>query len=295
MISCLNSSNNPYQVLSDDYREVNFFHGKAKNYYNKTLHADQNPVRIEPYHNCVSYGKRDEPMTVITYQELLGLFSSNNSFRKIDGGEGEEYSEKQIEKLMFLTSKDKIESESALSYRFRRLLGSEISRIRRFINGRTTECRKMLQQLGNEKELISSALLSLFRLSLYMRGWDEEGPLPLKSSDAAINNTSQGDIDIRVSEGIVDFEQKCEYLSEPKKVLLLPLMYYVAGNFTFSSNEECWTIRDRLNIVKGGDDSDSITSCIRLSSNWFLFTSYYYLSHLGVKLGINLNDVDTIG
>lgn len=296
-LSCLPRMGNLYRRLLDDYSEPNFFHGKAKFAINKITDVSGTYIRSLPYHDCVSFGIRNEQMRILTYSELKELFKINCSFRRMDGKEGEEYSAKQIEKLISLTTQERIDSEPISSYQERRSLGIEISRIKRFISGQTKECKRMLEEIGDEKSVMVTALRSLLTLSLLMRGWDGISPkLPLKEVDSHIDPGQQGAIDIRVSEAIVDFEQKCELLKEPRSLLLLPMMYYVVGTFTFSSDKTCWTIRDRFNRVKSGDlDSGDVTSCIRLSSNWFLFSSCYYLMYLGEETGINIKDIETIG
>jgi len=76
----------------------------------------------------------------------------------------------------------------------------------------------------------------------------------------------------------------------------LPLIFYNNGSgelLPSTDEREGLTIYDRINIVKRGEDG-SMYSCIRMSSNRFCASSYYYLTLLGFADPFNLNDLASI-
>jgi hypothetical protein len=77
-------------------------------------------------------------------------------------------------------------------------------------------------------------------------------------------------------------------------ILNLPLVIYYPKSGSFSTSEsayEGYTIRGRLQIVPEGETTRAISSCMRLSSNWFLSTVYYYQNAFNFQKSFNIIDL----
>ena len=77
----------------------------------------------------------------------------------------------------------------------------------------------------------------------------------------------------------------------------LPLMEYNRYSNSFNCTnliEEGLTIKERLRIVRGGEDYKDMSSCIRLSSNIFCATSYFYMVLIGFHLPFSIKEVSPI-
>ena len=289
-INLLDPDLDAYSQLVKDSALHSFYHGKAHKYTNKRTFVDLLPVRSLDYNDSLSFGMKGESMTVYLYSELASYFEYHSSFRIPEKEEGYSFSNHQIDKLLVICSEEKYDNESIPAQKERKALRRIIEKTRSFLQERNAECTSLLNRKGEMTNIII-CLQSFLSLSLYMRGWDGIGEYPLM--EAPIHN--QAEIDIRVSEAIVDFELKCDnLLGEPNVILLLPLMWFAAGKYAPSTSRDNLTIRDRLNVLKTGDMTNNVMSCMRLTSNWFLTTALYYLTYLGVKTGINPNAIVTV-
>lgn len=83
-------------------------------------------------------------------------------------------------------------------------------------------------------------------------------------------------------------------MEETVKNLPLIIYNYLNNRFTQSnSSDEGLTIYDRINIVKEGEDG-SIQSCIRMTSNKFVSSAYYYMRLLSLYVPFHISDVSYI-
>lgn len=119
-----------------------------------------------------------------------------------------------------------------------------------------------------ENPLITQEFFTqLLHLGFKMRGWSGEGNYPLRSMDTG------GTVDYdKLQDEIIAFSQTPTFniLSE------LPIFLYKAESFEMSIDPKYgYTIKDRINIVL---NNSSQNACIRLSSNWFLSTVWYYMN-----------------
>lgn len=132
----------------------------------------------------------------------------------------------------------------------------------------------LVYQSSSEKTKvgITGAVKKLFELSMYMRGWMGKGDYPVEK--APVDN--QVIVDLNVTAAILEFELACSELGEIGCVILdLPLLKYRAEDFhLISSVTNGRTIREKIDIVKAGDEHDNYDSCIRLSSNYLAVSSY---------------------
>ena len=96
---------------------------------------------------------------------------------------------------------------------------------------------------------------------------------------------------------MIRLENKVEELNDMGDLFKqLPLMFYNYrnGDLVASTDEgEGLTIFDRINIVKGGENM-SINSCIRMSSNRFVASAYYYMTMLNIPVHFDIADMSNI-
>lgn len=150
------------------------------------------------------------------------------------------------------------------------------------------------------KAKIHEFLTTLLHVSYYMRGWkvgNNHNP-PIKRDDTGFTEDLQGQVYLNSTNAIAEFEAALLKLPTDVRTLCrsLPLMRptHRDGHTTFiptENREQGITIIDRLGIVKGGK---SDYSCIRLSSNFFAGSAYYYMRSCGFDAPFTIGDLSTI-
>lgn len=288
-------NNQLYELLQIITLSNTFYHGKHINILNNKTDIEMEPIDNLDFNDIVCYGIKHNNMYAYTYRELKYTFQMMKRFHIPNSKTNEVFSEISINKLLYLSSHNKYNMESDDNYRIRLELSDIIKNIRLLLNEKSYECRQLLKIYHDSSDSIKSqindAILSLHNLSMYMRGWNNTSFLPISS--APFDN--QSIVDLNVTNGIVDFEKKCSDLHNIGTIILsLPLFKYRNNDFIISSNsDDGYTIRDRLNIVKSGDTTDNLSSCIRISSNWLAASSYYYMDLLGMKKLYDIKDLNT--
>ena len=122
-----------------------------------------------------------------------------------------------------------------------------------------------VRELSKEDpERVRSFLMRIHFIGMQMRGWDIERGFPLDSLETNCEIDHLG-----LSQDIHNF--KHDLILEN-----LPLFKYDNSEWSMSSiPEQGYDIGERLRIVIKNEDG---FSCIRLSSNWFCATAWYYLN-----------------
>ena len=74
------------------------------------------------------------------------------------------------------------------------------------------------------------------------------------------------------------------------------MQYHKESNKFITSNDpdEGLTIKDRINIVRGGEEGNTMNSCIRMSSNKFCSSAYYYMVLIGFRMPFSISEVSHI-
>jgi hypothetical protein len=298
-----------YTALQLSYLTESFVHGKQGNIRNAENTFLEKIEDIE-YDQIVIYGIRKDyqnnQFRAYTYGELTDTFSNYKRF--IDPITNEIFTDEAIEKLYLLTQKDKRNNESDEIYRERLDLGEEIERVKIFIKSKNDYVEEFLERYENLENLdgkdgkkkVELAMYNLLHTSMYMRNWDGKNDYPLTSESTNFDEENQIIVDDRVTQSLIDFENSLEALQEYNNlghfIINLPLMQYHAEskNFVTSNDEsEGLTIKDRIRIVRGGEN-EGLNSCIRLSSNKFCATSYFYMILLGFRLPFSISEVSHI-
>ena len=122
-------------------------------------------------------------------------------------------------------------------------------------------------------------------MSLYMRGWDGKSKHPITEEDTPSTDTDLAEqtSNIMISEIKTSAH---EYPEIYDYILNLPLIRLYNDEFIPSYEaEQGYTINDRLDIVIR---KETTWSCVRVSSNWFLHTSYFYAKIIGIDYDIDI-------
>ena len=151
------------------------------------------------------------------------------------------------------------------------------------------------------KILMKNLIINILHMGYYMRGWKAENDkLPIKES--YYSTEFQYIVDTNSWNSMNEFNVNLEKLPvNIKKIFTsLPLMraqkkdnkiVFIPSN----SKVNGITVIDRINIVKAGEkEKNNTNSCIRMASNWFLHTGYYYSLVLKLDIPFNIKDMSEV-
>lgn len=286
------SFSNPYELLSIAYVSNTFHAGPQDGMLNTETPFSLDLVHELDPHVIVCYGSkaatREMGLIAFRYAELAEQFhhakNFTNPMRTTYPHTGEIFEALAIRKLKFIVNTAP-SGESQEAMLERQQLAQAILEVELFNDSNTQQYRAFYQVYLSAdistKEAIRDAIIALFELSMFMRGWDGHGNYPIR--EAPVDN--QEEVDIRVSQGISRFEEKCLHLNEIGNIILnLPLLQYRGGIFSASTDvSQGRTIEERIQIVRQGDNTSNTNSCIRLSSNWLAASAYRYMQIIGLS------------
>ena len=293
---------NSHELLSESRLFPTFYLGRHPDCKaSRTLIELEDVTAINP-HLIVTYGiSEGGPLTIFKITELLEAFKSNKIFCN-PIKTSEMISDIAINKLRII-AKDKIGKSR-----------KQLPVSRRFYStnrGAETEVEAIYQQLIAVMDIIEKSnianskaakklscyhreynmlpfLNSLLHMAYYMRGWkvgkNEEPPISNDATQFPLD--LQGQVDLNVSASIYKFEKTIDSMPREIRDFIKTLPLIEAKSlrsevaFQPSANpDQGITILNRVAIVKAGS---SVYSCIRMSSNWFAASAYYYM--IGCRL-----------
>jgi len=271
---------NIYEILQISQLLDNFYPGLYPEIINEETPVTLDEVSALDPGMIVCYGVRREQLKAFNIEGLISHFRIVKTFAH-PTDVGVTFSPQIIKKLKSIAS-DTISGTETSQHLKRELL--EVIEEVEFLSDETLSKAKRFyqsfQSASNEiKEEIHQTIRELLHLSMYMRGWKGEGhPFPIR--EAPVDD--QLSVDLKVTESIQRFENLCSNLEEIGNLIMdLPLLRY-QGEFNPSYSErDGYTVSDRIRIVKRGDETGNIASCIRLTSNWLAATAYRYLTLIG--------------
>lgn len=281
------SNSNPYELLQMSYVMETFYQDEMPNMKSKTTPITMDDINEISQGELLCYGQFEGPLMPISIQELIDLFELNKNFTN-PFNSNSIYSTISINKLKYLLQhydKPNVKLTENTIFIRNKLLGLIISIE---ILTRTTDepTRELIFTYHNAtpetKSTIINCLSKLLHMGLYMRGWHGIGyQYPINSAISEPEREIQ--ISTNVTNSIAEYEQLCRSLGKiGTSINNLPLVKYRDTEYQISNSHEIgFTIHDRINIVREGDDSDNINSCIRLSSNYFCATAHKYITSLG--------------
>jgi hypothetical protein len=293
-------SSSPYELLGLAYVSNTFYSGRQEGMLNNETPFTLDNVDDLDDSIIICFGSRaDGGMIAFRASELADRFTHSRNFTNPMARTypfmGEVFETRAITKLKLIANTIRPgESQEAVAER--QMLARAILETELF-NDENNRSAFMLYetytQLPEEiQEQVRHAFESLLHLAMYMRGWTGQGPYPIRETPSI----NQNDVDVRVTQGISQFEDECHELGSMGRLIWeLPLLQYRSGIFMASTDgTQGLTLGDRINIVKQGDTVNNTNSCIRLSSNWFAASVYRYLQVLGVTPPFDIDHLRSI-
>lgn len=276
-------------IVSSYYQELQynnccntFYEGFHLGIVNKFTIIENNDIYSEDNDNIVCYGVKNQNMNAYLYTELIDIFRIDMNFVLPDIGTLDENS---VNKLIYLCSDSKNENKKKL------LRVIEDVKLSNDVKGSVIKQLLKFYQNTDNKDLILELIEKLLHLGMKMRGWLGIENFPLKT--ALVDNPSI--VDLNVSIALQEFETSCKKLGKNSNLILdFPLMKYNKG-FQFSNDKEDGkTLGERIQIIKDGENTDNISSCIRLSSNYISTTAHKMYTTLGLKEPFEIQNLRSI-
>lgn len=240
-----------------------FHHGCRDPIKNKETPIDLLDVNSLSKDECISFGYND--FTVLTYKELYDFYNNSKQLINPVSTSKEKLSQLSVKKLLYLC-RNKDDLKLLLSSILDSEKNTAIEDILSSINEDT---------IGTTKEVIVNFMKMLFELGVNMRGWDNQNIYPITESF----ELDLDKIERRVNECLDSIRLYSENFPQCAQITKLRLVKYQHGSYILSSEDDGFTIQDRINIIK---QNNTIYACIRMSSNWILSSVYKYNLALGI-------------
>jgi len=283
------ANENPYELLQVAYVAETFYQGELPNMKSKQTPIAADDIDEVPYGELLCYGQLDSQLRPISITELTELFNINQNFSSPFSSDAI-FSTIAINKLKLIIQNPSgpIPSVrlSPKTIRARMELANAIAAVELLSRNCDEPTRQFAFYYRNSdpdtKHTISIALTHLLNIGMYMRGWSGKGNYPVIK--APVPPEKELEVATNVTNAIAEYESTCRSLGQLGVQLnTLPLVTYKDGQYQISNDSaHGLTIKDRINIVKEGDKSNNINSCIRLSSNWICASAHKYITALGL-------------
>jgi hypothetical protein len=291
------SVDDPYYLLSLATLTDHFYQGLPDK-----LLSDQTPIDLDSIQDLrhweyLSYGSSETGYRIIKCSELDGLFRNYKYFKypKLDRHDPEVYSTQAIKRLLILLLRP-LNEEPPDSAEFRRNLARLINQIIQdnlALIPTERDLRDEYRRNDESRMYIDLLMNSFLDITMKMRGWtvvdQHNRPVPYPLSKTPVDNR----VEVRVSDAIGEFDRLCGRNEKCSQLFLkYPLMEYRDGYVRSTDIDDGFNIQDRLNIVRNGE---SISSCIRITSNWFGATYSKMSLVLGREQVFDIRDLKHIG
>lgn len=292
-----------YSLLQTVWCSNTFYHGAALpgcQVVNTTTLVDDDPLGQVTNAELVCYGTR-ERCYVYKYTDLERCFAIHKYFKvpckmAPDSPQNEIFDKTSLQKLRkmcdYVYRKDTPESIDARLQLKKTMIDVEFycdAALRVIYNFKEVYITQPLEI----KALIERAIHDLFLIGMAMRGWVGVGAYPIE--DAEVKDPNEV-IEMRVTIAYVNFEATLTDMGELAKTFLgLPLIYHDDSGWIVSSDaNEGLNIGERLEIARAGETHANLSSCIRLTSNWFAATTYRVCEILGLPAFFDIGKLGNV-
>lgn len=294
-----------YDFLRRVYNEPTFFsYGKGPMSgvvpINSELLIECEPVSEQDPLNLVLYGSRRNiaDMYVLSWAELIMTFDNYREFRNpLSITNHKLFEPHTIRKLSILARKPCIDQNIADR---RKRLVMTIDKINLETQSKMKHLNNILEVINSDGEMkiqMTNSFEYLYRMSLTMRSLNETDQFPESGEGGTIDyETTQHNVGVSAI-NLQEYLDSCSPWVRDT-FLSLPLIIYYPRENKFSTSESNFdghTIGGRLKIVHSGENTSAISSCLRLSSNWFISTIYYYQTFFKFPVRLDITKLKHIG
>jgi len=283
------NTNNPYELLQMNYVAETFYMGEMPNMKSKSTLITLEEIGDIPYGELLCFGQYDGPLQAVSMSELTDLFNSNQNFTN-PFQQNSVFTSNSIGKLKTIASSPNGPVSnirlSLETVQVRNNLLEAIAGVELITKNNDEPTRQFSfsyrNSSPNTKEAIRNTLTKLLHAGMYMRGWSGTAEYPVIR--APVPPEREPEVAVNVTKAIAEYDTSIRSLGKlGLQINNLPLVTYKDGHYQISnSNSDGLTIGERINIIKQGDDTNNVASCIRLSSNWLCASAHKYISALGL-------------
>jgi len=292
----------PYELMQLAYVSETFYLGEMPCIKSNQTCIHMDDITEIPYGALLCYGQIEHSMQIVSVLELVELFRANENFTN-PFQPNAVFTNTNINKLKnILQDLRGPLPEIPLSsdvISMRQHLLDVIGTIELSMQSMDRPSRELCiahrSAQFETKDAIRQALIGLLNAGMYMRGWMGSGheypvaraPVPPEYEIVVATN---------VTASITEFDRMCHELGSIGKLIEnLPLVSYKDGQYhTSISDNDGRTIRERIEIVKQGETTRNIASCIRMSSNWLCASAHKYIILLGYPAPFDIFNLRSI-
>lgn len=238
-----------FRNYSDFMKQPTFFRARG-------APVDEDDIYGEPYSEkehiyvMVAPNKREEKLQFYSSEELVGSFLNYRDF----------VNPKNIDSVF-----DKVQM-LRLSHIADELLHETIEQLLVHQSDNMRWARRAYERCSDN---LKNCLQLMLTVGMYMRGWKGDGPYPMTAMQTFC------DVDrVQVSTQLLTLLNNLNDLWPTLKEL--PLMEYYRGNWR-ACTDEYNKLNKRVQIVIEGSHAES---CIRMTSNCFTSTAWFYMNAL---------------
>lgn len=278
-----------FNFLQEMYLISNFYAGPHPHSFSETPIYREEITSLQ-FSECVSYGCESSLLFVTyTFDELNEFFERSKCF----------FNPTNAREIFSVSSIKKLESicVTGNSLSSKRLLET-IRKIKKMLSGFSE--REIIwmniyeTSSDEEKDIYVQILHKILHLGMYMRGWKVSSDhYPLTADECIVEPAKLIQRDLLVTECYTLLDEfKQNYPVIVGEIFDLPLLQYKENYFLESDKSfHGFTIGQRLDIVRSGEDVDNIYSCIRLSSNYICASVYRYLTLIKKDPGFPIKEM----
>lgn len=257
----------PLTIPEEMYNSLCFAHATVKTFY--TCNEVYQPLKEETTitgdplsqveDSLVYYGIKAERLVPMYVMDLLNCFKATNSLQN-------PYS---VEKSFFLVGACKrlikIVDFGELNATVERIIREEDV---------LTDSIELFKRNVSQTEA-APIFNDLLHLGFYMRGWKGQlHPIPLIDT----NVENQDEVDSNVCTKWREIQEKYNKSSIWNNLMDLPILdWSVERDFFIASGVGRTSIRGLLDLVFSDQRNQEVNSCIRMSSNYLCYSSYFYI------------------
>lgn len=283
------TTNEPYELLQLAYVGETFHQGQRPNMKSSETVIVLDNVSDVPYGQLLCFGQLDSPLKPISMDELIEMFNANQNFSS-PFDSNSVFTNTAINKLKLIAQSpygpDMSVMISPETVRVRAELLEAINGVELITRNNDEPTRHLAFSYRNAdigtKQAIRSALTQLLHIGMHMRGWMGSGDYPVVRAPVPIER--EPEVAVNVTKSMAEYESSCRSLGRLGTLINnLPLVLYKDGQYHVSNCErDGRTIIERISIVKQGEQTGNVASCIRLSSNWICSSAHKYIMAVGL-------------